>query len=462
MKLFFSGIGGSGVSALAGFLAEKGHKVSGSDRLFDANPGSRLCKRLKAAGIEIVPQDGRGIDRSFDLAIFSTAVEKSNPDRARAEELGIPVKTRPEYLAETVSSFMTVAVAGTSGKSTTSGMLAFLMQRLGMDPGFIGGGRVKNFATERNAGNYVAGRSDLLVVEACESDGSIVDYRPAYSIILNLSLDHHAVSETALMFKRLCENTSGFVLTGEDDENLARWGIKGHTSFSIDRKSPYRAENIEYRNLSACFTLRGRKLTLALPGKHNLYNALACAAFLSESGVPLEDVGRILPEFSGIERRFDIHLKDRNHLVVDDYAHNPHKISSLMQTMSRLSGSVCYIFQPHGYGPTRLLKDGYIETFAANLRESDNLFLLPIYYAGGTAAKDISSGEIAEAIAASGGQASALMEREDIFHLLGKWKSYVVFGARDDSLSDYAKDIASRLSGNVILPQERVVADKVS
>lgn len=450
MKLFFSGIGGSGVSALAGFLAEEGHTVSGSDRLFDADPGSRLCKRLKAAGIEIVPQDGGGIDRSFDLAVFSTAVERNNPDRARAEEIDIPVKTRPEYLAETVSRFRTVAVAGTSGKSTTSGMLAFLMRRLGMDPGFIGGGRVKDFVTERSAGNYLAGRSDLLVFEACESDGTIVDYRPANSIILNLSLDHHAISETAPMFKKLCENTSGLVVCGADDENLAGWGINGHTSFSIDRRSHYRAENIEYRGLSTDFRVGGRKLTLPLPGKHNLYNALACLAFLSESGVPLKDIGRVLPEFTGVERRFDVRLNDGNHLVIDDYAHNPHKISSLMQTMRGLSGSVCYIFQPHGYGPTRLLKNGYIETFAGNLRESDHLFLLPIYYAGGTAAKDISSADIAGAVAASGGAASVLREREDIFDLMGKWESYVIFGARDDSLSDYAKDIALRLSGNII------------
>jgi UDP-N-acetylmuramate--alanine ligase len=445
MKLFFSGIGGSGVSALAGFLAGMGHMVSGSDRLFDVNPGSRLCERLRAGGIEIVPQDGSGIDGSFDVAVFSTAVERNNPDRARAEELGLPVKTRPEYLAETVSQFRTVAVAGTSGKSTTSGMLAFLMDRLGMDPGFIGGGRVKDFAEERSAGNYLPGRSGWLVFEACESDGTIVDYRPAHSIILNLSLDHHGVSETASMFKKLRQNTSGFVIAGGDDENMARFGLEGTINFSVDRRSSYQAEKVEYHNFSTAFTVRGRKFTVPLPGKHNLYNALACIAFLSELGVPLEDIAGVLPGFSGIERRFDIHLKDANYLVVDDYAHNPHKIFNLMQTMKRISGSVCYIFQPHGYGPTRLMREGYIDTFAANLRESDHLFLLPIYYAGGTAAKDISSEDITEAIARTGRPASVIRERGRIFDLLGKWKSYVIFGARDESLSDYAEEIASRL-----------------
>jgi len=110
-----------------------------------------------------------------------------------------------------------------------------------------------------------------------------------------------------------------------------------------------------------------------------------------------------------------------------------------------VSRSVCYIFQPHGYGPTRLLREGYIETFVANLRESDYLFLLPIYYAGGTSARDISSENIVEAVAASGKQASAMGERRRIFGLLGNWQSYVIFGARDDSLSDYAEEIALML-----------------
>ncbi len=433
------------MSALAGFLAGMGHRVSGSDRLFDMTPGTRLCRRLSCGGIEIVPQDGGGIDRSFDFAVFSTAVESNNPDRARAAELRLPIKTRPEYLAETVSQFRTIAVAGTSGKSTTSGMLAFLMERLGMDPGFIGGGRVKDFVTERSAGNYLAGRSGLLVIEACESDGTIVHYKPAHSIILNLSLDHHSIAETAVMFEKLRQNTSGLIIAGGDDENIAGLGLKETIDFSIDRKSSYKAENVEYYDFSTAFTVRDRKFTVPLPGKHNLYNAMACIAFLSEFGVRLEDIAGVLPGFSGIERRFDIHLNDANYLVVDDYAHNPHKIFNLMLTMKRISGSVCYIFQPHGYGPTRLMREGYIETFVANLRSSDHLFLLPIYYAGGTAARDISSLDIVAAVKEAGKPASLMEARESVFDLPGKWGSYVIFGARDDSLSDYAEEIASRL-----------------
>lgn len=445
MKIFFSGIGGSGVSAIAGFMSEKGHQTAGSDRMFDLYPERELCRKLKDKGIAIFPQDGSGIDVSTELAVFSTAVEKDNPDFTKAEVLRVPLRTRPQYLTEIVSGFSTIAVAGTSGKSTVSGMLAFLMQRLGLGPNFIGGGRVKQFRTAGNPGNFLTGPSDTLVVEACESDGTLVDYMPSCAIISNLDLDHHSVQETGRMFERLAQNTSGVVVTGGDDLNLSGCGIRNAVRFSVRTASEYRATDVEHHQLRTAFRLKARRFELSLPGIHNLYNALACIALLSELGVDQDGVAEVLPEFAGIERRFDVHLNDGRHLVVDDYAHNPHKILSIMRTMQSLSGKVCYIFQPHGYGPTRLMKDGYIRTFSELLRPYDALFLLPIYYAGGTAAKDISSRDIAEGVKASGRSASVLEDRGEIFYLLGKWDSYVVFGARDDSLSDFAAEIAARL-----------------
>src|SRR4030066_1707932 len=165
-KIFFSGIGGSGMSAMASFMADRGHIVVGSDRLFDRDPDHPICKILKAKGVIIVPQNGSGIDTSFDLAVFSTAVEDNQPEVIKAMELGITMKTRPQYLCDIVSELRTVAVAGTSGKSTISGMLAFLMDKLGLEPNFIGGGRVKQFKTKNNPGNSLVGSSDILIVEA--------------------------------------------------------------------------------------------------------------------------------------------------------------------------------------------------------------------------------------------------------------------------------------------------------
>lgn len=422
-------------------MAGRGHTVTGSDRLFDIDPDHPLAKKLSEGGVSLMPQDGRGLSAS-DFAVFSTAVENDNPDFAAASHLKIPVKTRPEYLAEIVSKFKTIAVAGTSGKSTTSGMLAFIMQRLGISPSFIGGGRVKQFRTPANAGNYISGGSDIMVIEACESDGSIVNYKPAHSIIANLDLDHNSVADTARMFRLLSENTSGIVVTGGDDLNLAGCAIRNPVRFSIDSRSGYQAEDIEYLQFETHFSVNGQRFRLSMPGKYNLYNALSCITLLSEMGVSAAGIAAVLPEFSGIERRFDIHLNKGAHLVLDDYAHNPHKIASLMQTMQRISSSVCYIFQPHGFGPTRMMKDGYIEVFKGNLRDTDRLILLPIYYAGGTAARDISSSDIAGPVTASGKSAMAVNDRTELFSSIGDSDAHVVFGARDDSLSELAEEIA--------------------
>ncbi|MEF9427511.1 MAG: Mur ligase family protein, partial [Candidatus Mariimomonas ferrooxydans] len=282
LKIFFSGIAGSGISAIAGFMAEKGHIIVGSDRRFDLDSGHPLKKIFQSGGITIVPQDGSGIDSTFDLAVFSTAVEPECPDALKAGTLGTPIKTRPGYLAEIAETFKTIAVSGTSGKSTSSGMLAFIMNRLGLSPNLIGGGRVKQFKSSSNSGNFLTGDSDYLIIEACESDGSIVKYKAQHSIILNLSLDHHPVDKTAMMFKTLMENTVEKVITNADDKNLIEIMPENIITFSIHNPSKYRASEIIYKPFSTDFSLNGTNFSLALPGKYNIYNTLSCIALLSE------------------------------------------------------------------------------------------------------------------------------------------------------------------------------------
>lgn len=444
-KIFFSGIGGSGLSAIAGLMSERGIEVVGSDRSFDMNPEHPLKKIFQSKGITIVPQDGKGLDKSFDLAVFSTAVESDKPEVLKARDLGIPVKTRPEYLADIVGQFSTTAVAGTSGKSTASGMLAYLAERLGQKPNFIGGGRVKQFRSLLNQGNYIYGDSNSLIIEACESDGTIVDYKPVHSVILNLSLDHNPVEETAGMFDVFIKNTSGKKIVNADDRNLMNIKFRDIITFSIDRPSDYRAEEITYNPLSTEFFVHKTKFSLSLPGKHNLYNALACIALLSETGVSPVSIAEVLPGFQGIDRRFDIHLNDGKNVVIDDYAHNPHKIGSFMAAMKILGESICYIFQPHGFGPTRLMKKGYIETFIKNLRDKDHLVILPIFYSGGSVSKDISSNDLAEEIRSAGRSVEVLEDRKALLKRLDRWSIYTVFGARDETLSDFAEEIANAL-----------------
>jgi UDP-N-acetylmuramate--alanine ligase len=446
MRLFFSGVAGSGVSAIACFMKNRGHDVRGSDRLFDSYPEHHLKAWFQGMGIEIHPQDGSGIDEHTDLFIYSSAIEKDNPELTRAHSLGISIKPRQEYLAGLTTAFNTIAVAGTSGKSTTSGLLAFLMKALGFDPNFIGGGRVKQFMSGSNLGNHLTGRSDHLVLEACESDGMIIHYRPAHTIILNIDLDHHPIDRTSTIFRRLMENTTRYTILNADDRRLMEIQTHRHTiTFSIYNPSQYRAERITYRPLSTEFFLKDTRFELPLAGEHNVYNALSCITLLSELGIPLDDIADALRDFRGIHRRYDIHLNDKRGLVVDDYAHNPHKIQHLMKTVSRFRDNICYIFQPHGYGPTRFMKDEYIRVFIENLRDSDHLILLPIYYAGGTVSRDISSHDLSEGIRAGGRSVEVIEDREGIFDRIHKWRNYVIFGARDDSLSVLAEDIARAL-----------------
>jgi UDP-N-acetylmuramate--alanine ligase len=448
-KIFFSGIGGSGMSALASFSLDRGDTVAGSDRSFDRDPHNQICSTLREKGAHIVPQDGSGIDRSLDLFVVSTAVEDHLPEVKISRQLGIPIRTRPRFLHELASRFRTLAVAGTSGKSTTAGMSAFLMNALGLDPNFIGGGRVKQFRSSKNLGNSVSGASDILVVEACESDGSLVHYSPDVSVVLNLSLDHHPVETTAEMFRTLGMRTRGPLIVNADDKGMNGIFSRKTTGFSVESDSPYRAEDIVLAPFHSTFRLHGVQFLLHLPGIHNLYNSLACVALLAEMGLPLQDIAGGMPLFTGIERRFDLHLHDGKHLVIDDYAHNPHKISCLMKSVQQICDGACYIFQPHGFAPTLLMKDEYIRVFKQNLRKDDHLLLLPIYYAGGKTRGDISSDDLCRAIRASGSSVELLHERTQILSRLGKWNTYVIFGARDESLAEFARTIAEGLQGNL-------------
>jgi UDP-N-acetylmuramate--alanine ligase len=172
---------------------------------------------------------------------------------------------------------------------------------------------------------------------------------------------------------------------------------------------------------------------------------MACIAMLSELGIALDTIASVLHEFQGIDRRFDVLLNERGYLVIDDYAHNPHKIASLMATLRQSREKICYIFQPHGFGPTRMMRREYVETFVHNLRESDHLVLLPIFYAGGDVQKDISSNDLADEIRAGGKSVEISENRSDFIKRLGGYKTYVIFGARDESLSSFAGDIAASL-----------------
>lgn len=442
------------MSALACLCADNGMRVVGSDRAFDLDPENPMARTLANRNIKIVPQDGSYPSDDDSLMVMSAAVEDDRPEVLRAKHLCIPIMSRGEYLAQVTAGFRTLAVAGTSGKSTTSGMLAHAMGSLGLDPSFIGGGRLGQFRAPDNPGNYRKGGSGILVVEACESDGHLPLYQAEHSLIMNISLDHLGVERTLEMFDALMENTSGRVVLNMDDPGLSPLASDSTIGFSIDAHSEMRATDIELHPLDSSFLVQGTRVELSMPGVHNVYNALASLAALSLYGIGPEQAASVLGGlggFRGIERRFDVHLDELakgGALVVDDYAHNPHKISFLMHTMRLVAPEVTYIFQPHGFGPTRLMRDEYVRVFRELLRPEDRVIVLPIYFAGGTVSKDISSSMLAKDV---GGSAWAPDSRQEMLETLKEGSgAYVVFGARDDTLSGLASDIAKRVSNEII------------
>jgi len=443
-SIFFSGIAGSGVSALALFMSLRGSNVSGSDRLFDTGSAIPLKERLEKAGIRIKPQDGSGITEDTQLMVMSTAVERDRPEVLRAGQLGVRIMTRPEFLATLSQDHRSIAIAGTSGKSTASAMLAFALRELGASPSYISGGRAKDFRSPENPGNVLSGGSDLLVMEADESDGSIVNYRPFISVIANLSLDHNPVHETAGMFRELMEHTTGRVILNSDDNGVMGLRSKDAFTYSISTPSDLRAVNISMQGRKSRFQIEGQDFEIAHPGLHNIYNALASIAVLRQLGYAPGNISQALAPFSGIERRFDVHLENNGRMVIDDYAHNPHKIGALMDTVAGLSGSACYVFQPHGFGPLRLMLKEYAEVFNSRLRENDRLFILPVYFTGGTVSRDIGPEDLALLCRASTPDSRASLLAE--INRPPRNDCYVVLGARDESLGVLASEIAGIVS----------------
>ncbi len=455
-KIFFSGIGGSGMSALAQLLAGGGKLVSGSDRDHDRGGSPQLFAKLEAQGILLFPQDGSGVSSGLDAVIVSAAVEPDTPDYAAATSLGIPVILRPELLQAIVNAHRGVCFSGTSGKSTASALAAWVLAELGFSPNFIGGAAPLNFIGRTTTGNCLAGNSELYVAETDESDGSVAGYTPEVGVVLNIDRDHHELDKLLAMFTSFCHNTTGTLVLNADCPNTSALDL-AHSPARIVRfginskKTDYRAENLLPSTLSASFEVGGTRLESPLPGRYNVYNVLAALAALEAVGVERGEFARVLPAFKGIERRFQLVGEQGGVKVIDDFAHNPAKIEAVLGAFGpwKKLGRLIVIFQPHGYGPTRFYRRELVDTFSRCLRRRDLLLMPEIYYAGGTASKDISSRDIVGEIRGNGRDARYFEHREQIVPVAAGEASpgdvILVLGARDNSLQDFAREILASL-----------------
>ncbi len=450
-RLHFAGVAGSGMSALAQFVAMKGGRASGSDRSFDRGERPEARAMLEALGVAIHPQDGSGLAGDCAALVVSTAVEDEVPDVAAARRLGMPVLHRSELLAHLVASHRTLAITGTSGKSTTVAMAFALLRGAGRDPSVITGGELASLQAEGLWGNAWAGSSDLLVIEADESDGSVVRYHPAVGVLLNLQKDHKDVAVVAELFRAFRAQIREACVVGEAG-NLREF-TPGATVFGLGPDADLRAEEVTLTPEGSTFRVGEVRFRLPVPGRHNVENALAAMAACRALGVPLPDLAGPLAQFQGVARRFQVLGSRGGVTVVDDFGHNPAKVAASLRTAHLRTeaggGRVLAVFQPHGFGPLKFLRAEFVDAFAEGLGPADRLWFLEVFYAGGTVSRDIASADVVADLVARGVHAEMAPSRE---WLLGRLEAdsrpgdlILVMGARDPSLPEFAQGILQSL-----------------
>lgn len=447
---FFIGIAGAGMSAIAQYLKEAGKNVSGSDRFFSTNEAGGIREKLEAAGISCFPQDGSGIGPGTDLIVVSTAVEDSVPEVKKAKEAGIPILKRSELLALIVANRKTIAVGGTSGKSTTSAMLFDILRQAGMEPGIISGAGLTRLIKEGKTGNAAMGKGEWLVIEADESDGSIVQYHPAIGLLLNVDKDHKEIEVLMDVFMQFRNNSDRFIVN-QSHPLAASLSANTSQDFSTDADKPagYLATGFEQEGMHTRFRINDEPFELQLPGRHNMENALAAAAAAAQVGVPLDIAAAALKNYEGIYRRSQVLGRKHGVWVVDDFAHNPVKCAAAIASCQPVAPKVIAWLQPHGYGPTRFLRHDFVKEIGQVLREGDEIWMSEIFYAGGTAVKDISAGDLIGDLQANGKQAYFVEDRNKLLevmrpHFTGNCV-LLLMGARDPSLEQFSQSVWEQL-----------------
>jgi len=447
-SVHFTGIFGSGMSALAQYLRFQGITVSGSDRFHESADTTAIRRSLEGLGCAIVHQDGSGVSADTDVVCVSTAIEDSNPDIAAARSGGIPVVHRSDLLAAIIVTRRTIAVAGTSGKSTVTAMIFEFLTACEKSPSLLSGAGLRRLEKQGLIGNAYSGSSELLIVEADESDGTLVKYRPEAAVFLNVSKDHKSMEEITAMFSELAAQTP-WTASNADDPILAslpatvRFGLNGAGSWQPDRT--------ELLPTSVKLFKNGTEYHLPLPGDHNLENLCAALCVCEHFGSEPTLLADAVKHYEGVARRFFVTTTTQNVHVVDDFAHNPAKIAAVVRASRGLSDRIIAVYQPHGFGPTRFLKDEYIAIFRAAFRQQDSLYLLPIYYAGGTAQKNILSEDIIDGLGPIAFRSQAVKDRDELLARLTTdarpGDCILIMGARDPSLPALVKKIVELFGG---------------
>jgi UDP-N-acetylmuramate--alanine ligase len=455
---FFCGIGGSGMLPLACIVRAGGGRVAGSDRSLDAGRTAPKFDYLRSLGIDLYPQDGSGVGPGMRL-ITSAAVEETVPDVVRARELGLEHLTRPQFLAQLLNGAeRSVAIGGTSGKSTVTGMIGWMLHACNRQPTVMNGAVMKNFVThEAPFASALVGNPNLFVSEVDESDGSIALYRPDVAVLTNISLDHKEMVELRQLFAGFLGEARTAVLNLDDPETRAIAGLVDDekcVGYGFDSPgASLMGKSLELLANGVSFIVQADDqrvpVRLRVPGRHNASNALAALAAARALGVPLGEGAAALERFEGLKRRLETVGSAGGVTVIDDFAHNPDKIDATLATLRAHPGRLLIMFQPHGYGPLSKMGEQLADSFGRGMAGGDRLYLPDPVYQGGTVEKARGSDWLVEAVAAQGVEAEHIPTRAAIGDALvaeaREGDRIVIMGARDDSLSEFAAELVQRL-----------------
>ncbi|WP_042164758.1 UDP-N-acetylmuramate--L-alanine ligase [Paenibacillus gorillae] len=421
----FIGIGGYGMSAIARVMLEMGYTVTGSDVA-----RQELTEKLAAKGAQIYIGHEPEHVNGADLVVYSTALSRDNVERRAAEELNIPVLHRAQMLARLMNAGKGVAVAGAHGKTTTSSMIALVMESCKADPTYIIGGEIVNVGT-----NAKAGKGEYVVAEADESDGSFLQYHPAIAIVTNIEPDHlenydgdfEKLKTAYVQFlSQVKEDGKAIVCT--DDENVTEIlprldaDARGRLiTYGIEGDAEYKAENITLGDRKVTFNMTkgGTKLgtvNLSVPGKHNVYNAMATIITCLEAGLPFQEVADAIHEFRGAKRRFQVLGEINDILVIDDYAHHPTEIQATISAAKATGKRIVAVFQPQRYTRTFFLLDQFSRAFP----EADEVVITDIYSpAGEQQIEGVNSRKLVELIQSnSNANTSYIPTKEEVLEYL--------------------------------------------
>lgn len=447
-QIHFIGIGGYGMSALARVLLDMGFSVSGSDQ-----KQSKITDKLAADGAAIYLDHQADHIAGAQLVVYSTAIPADNPELAAARESGVRLWHRSELLAHFVNDRFGIAVAGTHGKTTTTSMVAKVMDKGKLDPTAFIGGVLKEFD-----GNARIGRSEYVVAEADESDNTFLRYRPHMAVVTNVEADHmeHYKGDFSLLldgYRRFLQNIrpDGCAILYADDKYLGEM-----TPAQVGTIHTYGLQNGDFRAVDLraegwgtrfTVTYRGKALgdvQLHVPGNHNVENALAAVAVGMELKIPFDTIAAGLAEFRGADRRFQFLLEKGGILVVDDYAHHPTEVKvTLKAARSNRPKRVITVFQPHRYTRTHY----FLEEFAESFKDADKVFLQEIYAASEKPLPGVSSSALAEKIRAHGVDVEQLDDGErivnEVVDMARPGDLIVTMGAGD--VTDLGHAIAARL-----------------